>query len=555
MKKLLISALAVGMLTACSQDETVEMQAPNAIAFASAYVNNATRAADPSYNNENNLLTSFDVWGYVGNSTGTVFDDVTVTKSGSEWKYDVLQYWVPGNTYHFYALAAANSKNVAMDINDPYNNGLGDITFTNVDGTEDILYAAAQETTPSTIAVKPEKVLFTFDHLLSKVKFSFTNGFTTEYSDIVVTNIKMVAPKAGTVNLNEQTETTVYAWKNHEGTTTLNFGSMSNGDRIGEGDNGESDNERLTIPAAGTQEYIVTFDVKLYQDEVVVLSKSKQVTITGCELQAGYAYNFIATLDPTNIGDNPLFPIEFEAEVEEWEEGDLFDGGVIDTESLSAIENTTVAADEVLTLEESKIVEASLSVAGTLDGAGNMLLAAETPGNNGMVKPTGTATVKNVTIDGENRAWNDNGTMRGLRAIYITTGGTYTLDNVTTEDVTYSINVNTTADVTLNVSNSLLEGWASWGTSTTATFNNVDFTTNPDAVSLIRPQGTATFTNCTFDADFKFSLDLLAETLTFKNCTWNGAALTAETIKSMITTAYYEAGLDASANLDKVVFE
>lgn len=186
-----------------------------------------------------------------------------------------------------------------------------------------------------------------------------------------------------------------------------------------------------------------------------------------------------------------------------------------------------------------------------MDGNGNTIFAAEEPADNGMIRPTDGAVVKNITIDGNNGAWGD----KGLRAIFITTGGTYTFDNIKTEDVTYSINTGTTETVALTVSNSVLEGWASWGTTTTASFTNVSFTTNPDAYGMIRPQGTATFTDCTFDANFKFSLDLLVGTLTFKNCTWNGAALNAETIKSMISTAYYESGLDASTNLNKVVFE
>ena len=82
MKKVLLSVLAVGMLTACSQDETVDMQAPSQIAFAGAFVDNVTRAAeDPSTTTAN--IDVFNVWGFVNNSTGTVFDNVEVKKDES----------------------------------------------------------------------------------------------------------------------------------------------------------------------------------------------------------------------------------------------------------------------------------------------------------------------------------------------------------------------------------------------------------------------------------------------------------------------------------------
>ena len=101
MKKVLLSVLAVGMLTACSQDETVDMQAPSQIAFAGAFVDNVTRAADPSITTE--TIKNFSVWGYVdnkgetGTTLGQVFNDVTVSNNNGVWTYNPLQYWAPNN--------------------------------------------------------------------------------------------------------------------------------------------------------------------------------------------------------------------------------------------------------------------------------------------------------------------------------------------------------------------------------------------------------------------------------------------------------------------------
>ena len=561
MKKLFVCALAASMFTACSQDETISQQSPLQISFANAFVENASRAIDPSFHNTDNPLKAFDVWGFMDEPAGIVFNNEDVQMIDGAWKTATVQYWAPEHDYFFAAIAPMNSPNVTVSTSNANELGLGVVDFNNIDGTEDLIYAAATATTKGiTISESnPGKVALTFNHLLSKVKFSFTNKFPNDNAFIKVTNIKMTAPYSATINLNENEWWKGQKWNfgNDTDQTTLAFGNMEI-EKVGTGKSSESQYERLTIPTTEGHEYIVTFDVELFYGTVSAYKNTLQTTITGAVLEMGKAYNFHANIDASNIvpgngEDDKLFPIEFTAEVKPWEDVVDYEGGIINTGSLPVLEgeNATVAADEVKILKESAVITSNVAVAGTLDGNGNTIFAAEEPADNGMIRPVDGAIVKNITIDGNNGAWGD----KGLRAIFITTGGTYTFDNIKTEDVTYSINTGTSEAVTLTVSNSVLEGWASWGTTTTASFTNVSFTTNPDAYGMIRPQGTATFTDCTFDANFKFSLDLLVGTLTFKNCTWNGAALTAETIKSMISTDYYESGLNASTNLDKVKFE
>lgn len=165
-------------------------------------------------------------------------------------------------------------------------------------------------------------------------------------------------------------------------------------------------------------------------------------------------------------------------------------------------------------------------VNGSLNGNGNTLTAATEPADNGLVRPSGDATISNVTIDGNNGAWDDNGTSRGLRAVYITTAGNYTIDNVITTEVTYALNVNTKQDVTLKVTNSTFNGWTSYGSSTTADFTNVTFTANATN-NVFRPYGTSVITNCDFSG---MTIDLGSlgegETIVFESCTFNGEALT-----------------------------
>lgn len=554
MKKIMICALAVGMFTACSQEETLSTQAPLQISFANAYVNNATRAAiDPSFSingaNGTTKLVGFDVWGFMDETSGVVFNGEDVTGGDGAWTYSNTQYWAPNHTYYFGALAPMNSKNIGYNSTDGSAGkfGLGNVHFVNENGTEDLIYAAATKTTPAEITSDPGAVKLEFNHLLSKVKFSFTNGFNNDNAFITVKNIRMTAPKEATINLNQENW-----WSSNEDgkgwalwgqspDITLDFGDMET-PKVAEGKSSESTYERFTFPAKGTREYIVTFDVELYMGDQLAYSNNLMTKISGAELFMGKAYNFHAEINSENIvpGDDPnakLYPIEFTATVKDWEDGNGYDGEDIDTGSLPVLtgEAATCPADKTTTLPTSAVIASSVNVLGTLDGNGNTLFAAEEPTNNGLVCPEGTATVKNVTIDGENRMTTDN---KGLRAIYITKAGTYTIDNVKVEDVTYAINVNTKADVELNVTNSTLEGWTSYGSTTTATFKNTSFTCGTYA--YFRPYGNTTLEDCNFEDGFVIDFSQLtanATKITFKNCKYNGTLITAENINTLKSSA------------------
>lgn len=559
MKKLFISALAVGMLTACSQEETLSTQAPTQISFAGAFVENASRAIDPSFHNVNNPLKAFDVWGFMDTPSGIVFNHEDVTYDGTNWKTATLQYWAPEHDYYFAAMAPMNSTNWNVDINQANEYGIGYVSFTNIDGTEDLIYASATATTKNiTIdANNPGKVALTFNHLLSKVKFSFTNTFPNDNASIKITNIKMTAPKTAGIDLNQDKWWEGQKWSLGTEQTTLAFGDMEN-DKVASKESSESQYERLTFPSTNT-EYVVTFDVELYYGTALAYSNSLQTTISGVKLEMGKAYNFHANIDASNIvpGDgegDKLFPIEFTATVKDWEDGKGYEGGTINTGSLPVLEgdNATIAAGTTKTLDQSAVIATSYKVAGTLDGNGNTLFSAEAPANNGLVCPEGTATVKNVTIDGENRSTTDG---KSLRAIYITKAGTYTIDNVKTEDVTYAINVNTKQAVVLNVSNSTLQGWTSYGSSTTASFKNTSFTCGTYA--YFRPYGNTTLEDCNFEDGFVIDFSQLVSnntTITFKNCKYNGTLITAENINTLKSSATEPVAFIENYNADVVVF-
>lgn len=335
MKKLFVCALAASMFTACSQDETISQQSPMQISFDGAFVENASRAIDPSFHNTNNPLKAFDVWGFMDESTGSLWDDVAkgedVNKTDAGWNYVNTAYWFAGHTYYFAALAPQNSGNIAKTAasGEAAKKGFGQITFTNVDGTEDLLYSATKYTDledVETITSQPAPVKFAFSHLLSKVKFTFKNQFAVENYKINITSLKMKVAKNATIDLAVDDWWSTNKWGEYAGETVLDFGTIEN---LVNSASQESANERLTFPTDADKEYEVVLTANLYIGDVNAIPEiTKTIKISEVALKMGHAYNFVAELNEKNFVDDEdpasqLYPITFEAEVIEWDESEL----------------------------------------------------------------------------------------------------------------------------------------------------------------------------------------------------------------------------------------
>ena len=332
MKKIfLIGLAATAMLASCSNDETVEMAQQKAIGFSNAFVNNGTRSiVDPSFTTTS--LEDFAVYGFTQN--GQIFKGDKVYKGGSAstgWSYDALQYWVPGNTYTFGAIApysvATNVSNVAL----PENATKVEMTvaFTNTDADQVDLLHAAPAQIAGTEVTKTYKtpVPMTFSHQLSKVKFSFENAVGEGYN-VKVSNVKITdAYTNGTLTVAVAGNT----WSNQASNTLeLDFGNVvadnATADEaafIANDATLESYNEKLMIPMA-TATYTVTFTAELYHGDVLLGSYDHDVKIENVEFKLGYCYDFKASLTHENITDKPLNPIEFKVDdVEDWNQDEV----------------------------------------------------------------------------------------------------------------------------------------------------------------------------------------------------------------------------------------
>ena len=337
MKKILLSLAAVAMLAACSKEETLVQQAPDAIGF-DTFVNNATRSVnDPSFSNTK-LFGNFGVFGTVEGAN--LFNNVKVTGSKLEgtWSYQNTQYWIAGAKYSFGAVAPktikVNDVDTAVYTNASFTTaatevegvkkytGTTALTFANT-GTTDLLYAWANadgKVSGNTT------VGFSFRHVLSKVKFSFENAYDASTATIKVHTIKVENAYASAKASFTEDATN---WTDQTGVLALEFDNASDDEATtdakeavevayGCGKTYESLNERFLIPGTAPK---VTYNTK--NSEGATISKTENaykvtfkvdLLVNGTKITtydhvayanftpvAGNCYDIKTTINATNI--------------------------------------------------------------------------------------------------------------------------------------------------------------------------------------------------------------------------------------------------------------
>ena len=306
MKKILFAAVAVMAMAACSNEDVISRPALPVIGFDNAFVENSTRANDLTKTN----LQDFGVYGTVakGGNTALIFDNTKVYKSGDIFKYDVPQYWIAAANYTFTAIAPYT------DAEWSYDPATTTLSFDNAAAAaeQDVLFAYAAKTTADVLSAQnTQPVAFTFKHILSKIAFKFENTFTDGNTSLSIYNVKINnTAKKGTMAINAGVD---QAWADAED-LVVPFGTQSakvdlNEDAaIGNGANLVVDHQYI-IPA--NREYVITFDVDLYQAGVYLATYKHEIKETINFAKNGN-YSLNVKLSPENVNPSAqLYPIEF----------------------------------------------------------------------------------------------------------------------------------------------------------------------------------------------------------------------------------------------------
>ncbi len=315
MKKIFIAVLAVAALVSCSKEQTVNVDKGAVIGF-DTFVENSTRANDLTKGN-----FDFGVYGLVekGSNSALIFDNQEVKKDAT---YSPAQYWIAAAQYYFTAIAPYTNAQWDYATTTAHT---GTITFDNAaaEANQDLLFAYVKpDQTPAQITTAPAKVGFTFNHMLSRVRFTFANGFgegsniTLQVTDVTITDAYATALLAVADG------TPAAAWTNFGATFSKNFGQVGGATLATLTDEGTTMSAATEhfylIPA--NKAYNVTFNVTLYQAGVKLDTYARTATIPATDMQKGMSYDIKTTLNAQNTSDDgQLYPIEFEVTaVTEW---------------------------------------------------------------------------------------------------------------------------------------------------------------------------------------------------------------------------------------------
>ena len=277
MKKTLIALAALATLAiSCNKAEIISAPEAEEIAFDKAFVENVTKATDPSYSGTADF-TSFNVWGTVNGVEGTVAifanDQVSgVVGANNEWTCTKKQYWVKDAKYNFAALANAGTVTLGTDLLPK--------TVTYTANQTDLVYAKSAEYTGKDS--DNDLVAFTFNHLLSLVNFTVANGSqsATGYS-FEVNNIKIAGATAGTCDVT----TSPVSWtQSTAGTYSISNITVNNSTA-----SADCGTALLIIP--GTVSVSFNVDI-IYNDTKIGTKDYSKGNIT---LAAGNSYNFVVT--------------------------------------------------------------------------------------------------------------------------------------------------------------------------------------------------------------------------------------------------------------------
>lgn len=323
-KSIYLLGMAVAALSSCSQSDVVEMPDSRAIGF-SSFVNNNTRGAVTEIGSKE-ALTDFYIYGY-HTSTTPVFENIKVT-NGNPVK---TAYWLAGKSYNFAAYADGNDGILNGVTFTPASNLLQFATYT-PDNAKDLVAAISSQISGDTQITNNDPVGLSFKHMLSQVKFTFTNtdspAYTMKISNITISD----AVKTATGTLTGIGSAATIAWS-EESKGAYDFGTLA--DIAAEGTHATS---CLVIPQTNTS-LEVTFTATFYDEASSEASPIKEGnfkaslaytknSVDGTETgkwTPGFRYNYTANIDGSDLpdGGSELKEITFQVDaVNTWDDAD-----------------------------------------------------------------------------------------------------------------------------------------------------------------------------------------------------------------------------------------
>lgn len=312
-KSLLFCGVAALAFASCTQNEVLDVNENRAIGFES-FVGKPTKALT----NDEGSLTAFYVFGaYSDNGTisgvPNVFNNVKVSKETGNWATEKTEYWINGKQYKF---AAYSDENVTI----------GGATFTG--GTLTIPYTVGNKDLVASNIVSQDgsntsAVGITLNHILAKVKFTFTNKLASGYK-IAISGLKIASvPKEGTYtdtgsSTGGDASTPAGSWETSDPGTTadLSFDAIAAFESEATG----ASQELYVLPQnlSADPGLTVSFKATITDANGTVVKEPSFTSTIKPNWAMKYIYNYTLelTLDNTDLDNNV---ITFSPTVGDWE--------------------------------------------------------------------------------------------------------------------------------------------------------------------------------------------------------------------------------------------
>ena len=301
MKKLFYLLPLLALFVACRQEDPVGESAR--IVF-SNQVEELTRA-DNTLTTAN--LVDFDVWAH--NDNGVVFDGTRVEKQGDVWVSAVEKMWEEKQGYYFHAFAPSGAvSNVGEYPNAERACGLGNFAYTNV-GDKDLIYAYATRVQGALLQINADPVQLAFEHLLSRVQFTFKNNLSE--GNIIISNVQITeAAKSAELNCGD-VDMANWVW-NATSTGSYSFGGTT---AIAKGASASVTDVQFLFPTA-TRNYDISFSIAYESDE----AEERTATISDVNLVMGKSYNINLVVNDKDVVTEEYAIEFFVTEVKDWGE-------------------------------------------------------------------------------------------------------------------------------------------------------------------------------------------------------------------------------------------
>lgn len=303
MKKLFLFISVFALLVACKREEPNQPEAQY-ISFSQMSIENLMTAGFDNTLTTANLV-DFDVWGH--NGAGVVFEGTKVEKQGDLWECAEEKMWEPDQTYHFHAFAPADAvDNIGEYPNSEREEGLGNFVYTNA-GDKDLIYAYATRVQGSLLNINSDPVQLEFEHLLSRVQFTFKNNLSE--GNITITDVQITeAAKSAELNCGD-VDMANWTW-NATSTGAYNFGNTNT---IAKGATTSTADVQFLFPAT-TRNYDISFSIAYESDA----AEERTATISDVNLVMGKSYNINVTIEDKDIVTEQYKIEFFVAEVKDW---------------------------------------------------------------------------------------------------------------------------------------------------------------------------------------------------------------------------------------------